>query len=52
MLLVRVHSNIRLIRKRKRADIEDDENVAMAYDEHDSDDSGEESGSCDSGDSK
>ena len=47
MMLVRVHSNLRLIRKRKRLDIKDGENATMADDEGDSAGSGEQSGSCD-----
>ena len=54
LMLVRVHFNLRLIRKRKRkrVDIDVYENAAMADDERDSDDSGEATGSCDSGDSE
>ena len=52
MMLVRVHSNLRLIRKRKRLDIEDDENSALADDERNYSDSDEESGSCDASDSE
>ena len=51
-MLFRVHSKLRLIRKRKRLDIEDGENAAMADDERDSAGSGEQSGSCDSSDSE
>jgi hypothetical protein len=46
MMLVRVHSNLRLVRKRKRADIDDDENAAMADDERASE------GSCTDSDSE
>ena len=41
---VHVHSNLRLVRKRKRVDIEDVENAAMADDERDSEYSGEDTG--------
>ena len=50
-MLVCVHSNQRLVRKRQRVDIEDGENNKMTDDECDSDDIGEES-AHDCGDSE